>query len=931
VVAALSIAVNSFPLRTYEGLDLWFGGIFPCIAILYISPLQGVLAASISYAVSLSLWGHPFGLIGSVLLSLVGAYANRSGSRKLFYNLLLVLSFLVPLVAFIVLRYGNLTGTDILTFLLKPPVNSILNLSFAILLVESSGARRWLPGAASAKPHPLRSSLLAGFLAVSMTPILLVFLLQGRHFEQNLQREQAAKLHDAAGTISGEVAAHLNRHLDAVLTAASAIEEGKHSDPQTLARIMEAWHRRFPGFLTMIVSDRQGHVIAAHPPLPDAGAPKPVHSVADRPYFLQPKSNGKPFISPVFRGRGFGTDPIVALSAPYRLQSAFAGVVEGSLDLAGLRSSLMGLAAVRHAELIVLDQTKIVVATSGTGLTHLDDLSGTSTLHQIRANANAAQPFHLQMRRSNFLAASVQVPASPWVTCILYPESAIVDTLQRYFAENLLLLSIIMVLSVIAANFLARQVTRPLDGLMHQVRGIRDQPVQFSATTRADQSGPEEVQLLHHDFQQMAGNLQRTYRGLQSSIQERDALNARLTSLLSELEERVRERTAEFESAKLRAEEASRTKSAFLANMSHEVRTPLNGVIGMLSMILDHPLPAGQKERADIALDSAESLLTVLNDVLDLSKIEAGHLSIERVAFRMDQLIETALLPFRTSAESKGLAFQAAVDPKCCRRFFGDPARLRQVLSNLAGNAVKFTSQGGISIIVHDLEIDERSSAVHVQVCDTGIGIPKQAQLRLFSPFQQADSTTTRKFGGTGLGLAICRELIQRMGGVIGFESTEGAGSTFWFRVVLDLAPDTVSEPPSSSRPAAVGLQSGRVLIVEDNPVNQLVAQRLVEKAGYAVTVVDSGLEALHLLSQRPFDAILMDCQMPEMDGYQTTAEIRRLESVRRTPIIAMTAHAMSGDRERCLAAGMDDYITKPVRESELHELLHRWTAVAAS
>ncbi|MBS1824924.1 MAG: response regulator [Acidobacteria bacterium] len=914
-------------MRTYEGLELWLGGVFPCIAILYISPLAGAVSAVAAYAITAAVWGHPHGLIGASLLALLAAMAQTTLARRRFLDLLLALSIVAPLFALLLYRYGgSATATNLIVYL-KPPVNSILNLALAVLLIETTGARRWLPGASTASPYPLRASLLAGFLAVSIVPLILVFLFQSRQFEKNLYRQREARLRDAASEISAELSWRLNQHVEAVSAAALAMEQNSQPNHEAFNRILKVWHAQYPGFLTMIATDAEGRVIAAHPRTLADGKDyfSTVHSVADRSYFREPKANGKPHVSRVLRGRGFGADPIVAVSAPYRTPGGFGGVIEGSLDLAGLRNMVTSKAVSHEAELLLLDNEKVVAATPAIGLNTLDDLSTNPILRQIQDRVEGEDSFQLQVRKAKYLAAAVAVASTRWTVCVLVPETVLISSLNRYITETTVLLFAIMVLSVVAANFLARQVTKPLDALVVQVRGLRDEPAQYSAVSPYA-SGPEEIDILFRDFQQMTAKLQSTYRGLANSIAERDALNNRLTNLLSELEVRVTERTAEFEMAKTRAEEASRTKSAFLANMSHEVRTPLNGVIGMLTMLLDHPLDAEQRKRATIALDSAESLLRVLNDVLDLSKIEAGHLDIERLPFRLDQLMEATLSPFRSTAESKGLRFHASVDVKCRTAFFGDPTRLRQILSNLAGNAVKFTQQGSVSVLVQGIEIDDRSRAIHVQVRDTGIGIPKDAQLKLFNPFQQADSTTTRRFGGTGLGLAICRELVNRMGGVIGFDSIEGQGSNFWFRVVLDLAPPCAPDPKPAIKSNEAVRERGEVLIVEDNAVNQLVAQRLVEKAGYRTTVVESGRLALEALEQSRFDVILMDCQMPEMDGYQTTDAIRRSEAGRRTPIIAMTAHAMAGDRERCLESGMDDYITKPVRESELHALLDRWT-----
>ncbi|MFN0242818.1 MAG: PAS domain-containing protein [Planctomycetota bacterium] len=386
--------------------------------------------------------------------------------------------------------------------------------------------------------------------------------------------------------------------------------------------------------------------------------------------------------------------------------------------------------------------------------------------------------------------------------------------------------------------------------------------------------------------------------------------------------------------------EASRLKSQFVANMSHEVRTPLNGVLGMSLLLLDTPLDVEQRGYVEAVRSSAESLLSIVNDILDFSKIEAGKLDLETIDFDLRAGIEEIVKWQRACAQSKGLSLTLSIEPEVPVYVAGDIVRLRQILTNLISNAIKFTPNGSIDVRVRALEHDAESWVLKFEVQDTGIGIAAESRSRLFQSFSQADGSTTRRYGGTGLGLVISRQLCGLLGGTMDVDSVLGKGSTFWFsvRVRCSNLSALQATPPRAPLP---GLQSssdvastnagGRVLIAEDNVVNQRVATRFLEREGFVVDVVDDGRAALRALSERRYDLILMDCHMPELDGYEATAAIRARERAgERTPIVALTASAMKGDRERCLASGMDDFLSKPLRRDELLALLERWIPARA-
>ncbi len=390
-------------------------------------------------------------------------------------------------------------------------------------------------------------------------------------------------------------------------------------------------------------------------------------------------------------------------------------------------------------------------------------------------------------------------------------------------------------------------------------------------------------------------------------------------------------REEEIRAAMETAERANLAKSTFLATMSHEIRTPLNGIIGFTHLLLDSDLPADLKPLAHPILAGGESLLTIINDILDYSKIEAGHVDLERLEFSPDVLLREIVELLAPKASEKDITIELSISSSLPKDLVGDPNRLRQIVVNLLSNAIKFTTAGTVVVDARARKLQGGRTSVTISVADTGIGIPREKLASLFEPFNQLDASTNRRFGGTGLGLAISKRLVEAMGGCINVESDFGVGTTFRISLPLIVASTeesairakTTSQRIIPINPVSTGARRLRLLIAEDNEINQRLIRQILARMGFnQIRVVDNGREAVDAALAEDFDGILMDCQMPIMDGYEATIELR--ERGCEIPIIALTAAALSGDKERVLAVGMNDYITKPIRPDLLAEAVER-------
>ncbi len=893
VCGAGAYAINVLVPDAFSGT--WPGRLVTLPVALLLGPWWGGLSALIGATASTGANWTQIGFFAVEGLALgVTARHGRSVllTGALFWLLYAAVFALVPSVFGVALPEGAHMLVAVQRWL-----NAMVAVVLVDFLIHLASTHRLVRVARRTEPQHLRAYAFHAFMLVAMLPVLLLGAAAGHIFAARQGTEGGTRLHEAATSLRDHIDDYLGAHVQSVETLAETF--GQIGDDPTKRHQVIASYARIYGsqYVRLGMIDRSGAIVESMP----ARRPGPV-SPSSFQFFTDTLRLTRPAISPVALGQTTES-PVVLVAAPFRgADGATAGLAYGILELSKFQSYVEAYRTLSDVNLVILDERdRVIIASDQSGYQALQDLKEDTLVRDGRLSAGAAYQYVPaavgNQVAATQLAASATARVAAWKVVISQPLVSVRLLSRGYFAITLVVILLALGGAVLGARAFADTVTRPLEELAEIVQKVSADEAPVRPVIGSDP--PAEVLTLLEHVDRMNRRLTESY--------------GQLKGLTEDLDHKVRERTAQLAEATRMAENANQAKSEFLANMSHEIRTPMNGIIGMTELALDTDMTGEQRDYLETVKVSGNSLLAILNDILDFSKIESRKLELESIPFSVREVVGRTLKPLAIKAGQKGLEMRIEIAPEVPHEIIGDPSRLQQVLSNLVGNALKFTAQGHVRVAVEEEARGQGCTRLHFEVSDTGIGIPTEKQSTIFESFSQADGSTTRRFGGTGLGLTISTSLVQMMGGRIWVESACGEGSTFRFTAgfgtgeveVSPAARSTRSRPPASAR-CGGGL---KILLAEDNLVNQRVAVVLLAKRGHQVSVANNGIEALTLLERQAFDVVLMDLQMPELGGLEATAAIRQRERERggHIRIIATTAHAMNGDRERCLAAGMDE------------------------
>lgn len=925
LATVLAVLLDLYPIHLFSGSQLVFGNIVAVALTLMYGLWAGLICSFVAGLFTYLNWEHLLILAPFLLEVAIINWALVNQKRAVLTGLLYWLSFGWIIVG---LEYYYLTDylfATKLAIVIAYVINGFLNIIFgcAIASYFKIYSTRFRQTRNKNYSQILTYTI---FLMVTLSVLFVsYFWLKGIQKEKLNKIEKQLQLKSIY--VSSEVENYISYHQRGLVLTVS--NHPTEQNPEKLTVLLKHIANTYPTILTLLATDAQGTILATNPEiLLYKIRRKNLQNISYRSYFINPKINLKPYVSNVFQGRGFGNDPIIALSVPFHDEGVFFGIIEASLDLT-LFTTLDTKSITDDEGLLILDENnKVIYHSPQLNYQFLQDLSDNPILDYLENK----ESYFFKNNDDYLILESSPVPSLGWKIISTIPRDVYETSIRNYVLKFLSLLLIFILVSYVISRRITTIVSEPLNQLSLALSGVKKAKDFEKFNIQIDHKNVTEFQKMQDKLNEFANRLRSTVLALKKVNKKKKKYNKELQHINKNLETLVEGQTRELKKALFVANEASKTKDEFLATMSHEIRTPLNGVIGMLELMSHTDNHKDLIQYAAVAKSSANTLMNLINDILDISKIGAGKLRLEKIQFCLYSVLDSIISTLKYTADIKGIALKLDADSIKGLNFIGDPGRIRQIFINLVSNAIKFTSDGEVVLKAELTSEDNSHCIISALVTDTGIGIPSEIQAALFQTFTQADSSTTRKYGGSGLGLAICKNLIALMKGSIDVKSEVDKGSTFFLTLPLVKISEKETEPlETSKQPIRSWNNKVNILLVEDNIVNQQIVSVMLKKHDLVITLATNGQQAIDKLNKSDkktaYDLILMDCQMPVMDGYSAAQLIRSGGAgtqYKDIPIIALTANAMQGDREKCIKAGMNDYLSKPVNIEVLMRLLQQ-------
>ncbi len=912
--ALVAGAINLFPVSFVGGAELVFGHALATAANLILGIRAALFVSVFSSSFTFFTWQHLWIVAPFALEQLALHYGRKRNMNPVISGSVYWLLVGTPLIALQYFSFSDYLFETKLAIILKYLVNAFINISLGYFISFAISRALNLQVQYSLKLRQFTTTVIFFVVTVSVLGNAFYWLRSMQETKLNMLQKELVWY---ANLISNNVDDYL---LD-TLTDLQLLSRLHHRGVPTSEVDLRLNHvaELDNGILTMLVTDANGTITSTYPNnfIDELNANDETFSVADRSYFVQAKQSKQAYISDVFQGRGFGNDPIVALSSPIIHQGEFAGIYQASLDLGYFRTYESEGVNPEQSFVVLDSDRRVIYASEGTGYAFLQDVGKAP----ISLFEFADSYYFINQFGEYYLGKYQSLKNTPWIVVSLLPRRIYEWEVVRLMSVSVFILGLFIVICVGVTSRFANRIISPITDIHDKLANSQSTGDFSDLGLSPVSSSIEEIDSLYPALQKFSDELSSTMRDLREQTANAENAKSELQELNNNLHQLVDFQTAELTSALEEANNASKAKSEFLANMSHEIRTPMNGILGVLQLLQRDLKQDKNIKIVSKAIYSANSLLRIINDILDYSKIEAQQLSLEVVDFSFASVTEAVVSDMLPVAKEKDISLEVDYADGFPQMWLGDPVRIRQVLMNLVSNAVKFTEVGSVNIAVREAERAGKTGVV-IDVTDTGIGMSKKAVAELFERFTQADTSITRKFGGTGLGMSITQNLVLLMGGDIKVASSEGKGTKFVVFLPLQKSAEEEVQTSEQQCSTAPDLGGKCILVAEDNSINQEIVLSMLQPTKAEIHFAGNGKIAVDQFETLHPDIVLMDIQMPIMDGKQACMIIRRKDP--NVPIVALTANVMNEEIKQYQEVGFSGHIGKPYSMEDLFGFLRK-------